>query len=314
MSETFYRQRLSSGQAQLFYDEICRQIRQGNVGGTYEVKVRHFERAIQDGFDALHAVCMDRPEWFFLGRKTSACQEGRRLRLYNQVLYTPRQVSRIRVQLDRILDRLTRGTGAFSQWDRERLIYERVVGCLRYEDRHVEHDHNVVGPVLTGRGVCEGFSCLLMLALRRAGIPCIRVSGFGRQEKHCWNMAWIEGTPVHLDCTWERVEKGSVSYFYFNLTDEQIGKDHVIHTEGLPACNDPRYGYFHRANLVFPDDAAASRHIWRAFCSGKPVTWVKLLSDGDLERCIRRGVLLAPGTSYTYLFDPPRRAAMVMRQ
>ena len=314
MSDLFYRQRLENEQSRTFYDEICRQIRQDNISGTYELCVCRSDRAMEDGFAAIEAVSLDHPEWFFLGRKTTACQEGNRLILHNQILYTPRQTRRIRVQLNRVLERLTRGMVGLSEWERERLIYERVVRCMRYENRDVDHDHNVVGPVLTGKGVCEGFSCLLMLALRKVGIPCIRVSGFGRKELHCWNMAWIGGTPVHLDCTWESRQEGNIGYFYFNLTDAQIRKDHEIHTKGLPVCDDPSYGYFHQTDTVFPNAAAASRHIRRAFFSGKPVTWVKLLSDEDMQSCINRGVQWVPGASYSYVYDQPRNAAMILRQ
>lgn len=114
------------------------------------------------------------------------------------VLYTPDQIGRIRYQLRRCLFQLVRGTAGLPPVEREILVYERIARRLTYINNGDVRDHNIVGPVLLSAGVCEGYNALLMLALRRVGLPCIKVYGVGKSGGgHCWSVVWLEGEPVH---------------------------------------------------------------------------------------------------------------------
>ena len=99
--------------------------------------------------------------------------------------------------------------------------------------------------MLASRGVCEGQNALLLYCLRRAGVTCVQVLGKGRTENHCWAMVWLNGEPVHCDVTWEKPGKGVMLYRYFNLTDEQIARDHSgFAGQNLPACCTETYSYY----------------------------------------------------------------------
>lgn len=317
MSITFYRDQLKTQQARDFYDEICNSISRGNVGGIFPLTFKTRSTATRDCFDAISALRIDRPDFFFIGSTCKAMLRKNRVVLMNQVSYTPEQIAKIRIHLDNELAAFTANTAGLSEWDREKIIYERIIRKLTYIDHGdgnnaKEYDHNVVGPLLQGSGVCEGFSCLLMLALRRAGIPCIQVSGYGKNEGHCWNMAWIEGTPVHLDITWDSVnDNGDVGFFYFNLTDEQITRDHRITTKGLPQCIDPTYGYHFRQGTVFSSVSDASRFFKKAFLAGRGPCAVRFSLDGDISAIIKKAMRHAPVLNYSYRYSDTQRTALV---
>lgn len=237
--DDFYRNQLENVQSVRFYDDIVRQIESGNVGGVYKLNMVNKHTAFKDSFDAINAVIYDRPDFFFLGRTDRTVIIGSDLTLYNEILYNSRQTQRIRRLLNRDLDYIYRNTIGDDIFTKEKKVYDYIAKIITYENNGEELDHNVVGPILRGKGVCESYAKYLTLAFRKVGIPCIRISGVGHKEHHCWNIAWINAVPYHLDVTWEDVNKNKtrVGSRYFNLTDSEISKDHLILTKGLPRCN-----------------------------------------------------------------------------
>lgn len=317
MSITFYRDHLRTQQAKDFYDEICNSISRGNLGGIYPLNYRNRSSAIQDSFDAIRALRNDRPDFFFICSKCQAMIRNNRLILMNEVLYTPNQVFKIRGYLYKALNEFSAGTTGLPTWNREKLVYERVIRYLTYIDHSIgdepkDYDHNIVGPLLQGSGVCEGFSCLLTLALREVGIPCIRVSGFGKNEAHCWNLAWIDGSPAHLDITWDSVNgRGDVGFFYFNLTDEQITRDHKITTKGLPKCLDPTNGYHFHEGTIFTSAGEASKFFKKAFLNGKGPYSIRFSNEDNISSSIKKAMRHAPIPSYSYRYCDTQRTALV---
>lgn len=87
-------------------------------------------------------------------------------------------------------------------------------------------EFTVYGALVKGSAVCEGYAHSLCLLLNKVGIECYYVNGYGESEPHMWNSVNIDGNWYHLDSTWNDNE--NTYYNYFNLTDEQIEKDHVI--------------------------------------------------------------------------------------
>lgn len=317
MSVTFYRDQLKSKQAKAFYDEICHSISYGNLGGIYPLKYTTRSTAMKDSFEAIRALRYDRPEFFFIGGASEAMIRNNRLVLMNKVLYTSEQIRQIRLHLEQALNEFTAGTAGLPDWDREKIVYERIIRYLTYidhsiDDKPKDYDHNLVGPVLQASGVCEGFSCLLMLALRKAGIPCIRVSGFGKKEAHCWNIAWIDGCPAHLDLTWDSVnEQGDVGFFYFNLTDEQITRDHKITTKGLPECLDPTNGYHFHEGTVFVSSGDASKFFKKAFTNSRGAYSVRFSGETDIRSGVKKAMRHAPILNYSYRYNDTQRTALV---
>ena len=319
MSITFYRDSLKNEQARAFYDMIRDSILGGNLSGEYPLRFTDRYSAFRDSRDAVRALRYDRPDFFFLGSIQQAETQKDRVLLSVQMLYEPHQIPLIRAALERRLDRYIEGTAKLPEWERERVIYERIVRSLKYRN-HKEngvscaHDHNIVYPLYERSGVCEGFSCLLTLALRRAGIPCIRVDGRTEGRCHCWNMAWIEGSPVHLDLTWDNgFNKEDLAYIYFNLTDEQISRDHQIETEGLPRCADPTKGYHYRMGQSFSSVPKTARFLKQAFRRSRGPYTIRFDFDCDTEKAVKRVMEYIPVIFYQYQCVPGQRAALVWR-
>ena len=241
----FYGDRLP-GQARRFYDVLDSRLAGGDYRAEVPLTLEERDRADRDAFAACKALRHDRPEYFFLGRKmTFVSSGGREGQLRLQILYTPAEIETLKTTFRQKMLPLMAGTADKSLVQREELIYSRLARQLRYQNTRSEQEHNLVGPMLASRGVCEGQNALLLYCLRRAGVTCVQVLGKGRTENHCWAMVWLNGEPVHCDVTWEKPGKGVMLYRYFNLTDEQIARDHSgFAGQNLPACCTETYSYY----------------------------------------------------------------------
>ena len=241
----FYGDRLP-GQARRFYDVLDSRLAGGDYRAEVPLTLEERDRADRDAFAACKALRHDRPEYFFLGRKMTFVYCGEREgRLRMQILYTPAEIETLKTTFRQKMLPLMAGTADKSLVQREELIYSRLARQLRYQNTRSEQEHNLVGPMLASRGVCEGQNALLLYCLRRAGVTCVQVLGKGRTENHCWAMVWLNGEPVHCDVTWEKPGKGVMLYRYFNLTDEQIARDHSgFAGQNLPACCTETYSYY----------------------------------------------------------------------
>ena len=103
--------------------------------------------------------------------------------------------------------------------------------------------------------------------LYQAGIQCLIARGVSKGEAHAWNVVKIDGAYYHLDPTWNdpisSADFSFVSYAYFNVTDQEIQRDHTIEGNGyaLPACTASAAQYYRSRGLVYTsysaDDVAA---------------------------------------------------------
>lgn len=240
MRDDFYKNQLSA-QARQYYEIILRCCRAESGACKFRLPVRASNRddSMKAGFDAVKALRADHPEYFWISGEYTGVLYSNHMTIESKEIYTVDQTRRLRGLLREYLNRVTAGTEGMTVPEKERVIYGRIA-MLEYKNNGEAHDHNVVSGLLKGTAVCEGYTCMLVLALRHAGIPAIKVSGF-TEEPHCWAIAWINDSPVHLDVTWDSTSSGRPRYRYFNLSDAEIAQDHRIDADGIPACADSSY-------------------------------------------------------------------------
>ncbi len=246
-----------------FYDRINRQLLEEDYSGKIVFNLSPGSSSSGDAFAAYKAIRDDHPEFFFLDHHSEFISSRNTGTLKYTVLYPPQEIRRIRLQLRKTIFRIVRGTAERPEEERERVVYERIAKKMSYTNHYDARDHNVVGPVLLSNGVCEGQNALLMLCLRRVGIPCIKVYGKTKDGgSHCWTMAWVNGIPVHCDVTWDRAVEGCVRYNYLNLSDKQIGADHFDFSgERTPVSSSDRMSYYRYNGLCVRSSRDLDRQV-----------------------------------------------------
>lgn len=143
-----------------------------------------------------------------------------------------------------------------STYEKIRLAHDYIISNTEYKNRDNERDHNILGPLLDGYAVCEGYAKAFDLFMYAMDIDCILVTGEAG-EPHAWNIVWIDGVPYHIDLTWDDplgllgFDSGKISYEYFLLPEAYITKTHSFEVTDYPYCKDNYYTYYtYRNNLI----------------------------------------------------------------
>ena len=121
--------------------------------------------------------------------------------------------------------------------------------------------HSIVGPLLFGRGVCDGFSKTLKFILDELSIPCFVVNGTatdpqtGINEGHAWNIVKIDNSWVHIDLTFDAAISQSpvLRHDYFGLNTPTIARDHQFDLAHYPVSSTISLEYHHKKNLIISD-------------------------------------------------------------
>lgn len=112
--------------------------------------------------------------------------------------------------------------------------------------------HCILGPLLHRKAVCEGVAQLFQLLCTLSGVPCQVICGIGHSSSegsgpHAWNVVRLGSVYAHVDAYWDICHAGAemgVCYDYFNLSDNQIRRDHSWDAVKYPVCMTEKYSWF----------------------------------------------------------------------
>lgn len=124
-------------------------------------------------------------------------------------------------------------TAGMSEFDRELYVHDKLLeSCVYVKDvSAVDNSYRTytsLGALVDGKAVCEGYSRAIQLMLSQLGIETYNVLGIGTDELHMWNCVKLDGSWYYLDSTWNDGDGDGINYNYFNITTEQLAKDHTI--------------------------------------------------------------------------------------
>ena len=153
-------------------------------------------------------------------------------------------VLKYRAQVKKEIDALSKKL--WSEKDdaekRVRAIHDYIIKETKYTEKNsqIMLDHTPYGPLLKGRGVCDGYTYTAKLLLDAAGIENEVVGGKAGGEDHSWNMVKLSETYYHMDVTWDDPVdpsgKDRLIYDYYLKSDAYMRDDHTWKTEDLPTC------------------------------------------------------------------------------
>ncbi|PFL17679.1 S-layer protein [Bacillus cereus] len=127
--------------------------------------------------------------------------------------------------------------------------HEKVKAIHDYVVKHVSYDTSYKAytayEALANRfAVCQGYTLLTYQLLKEAGIENHFVVGTGDGQPHAWNLVKIDNKWYHLDTTFDDPVpdvQGRVTYSYFNLSDEQIARNHEWNRGDYPQATTNYY-------------------------------------------------------------------------
>ncbi|MCU4835337.1 peptidase [Bacillus cereus] len=127
--------------------------------------------------------------------------------------------------------------------------HEKVKAIHDYVVKHVSYDtsykaYTAYEALANRSAVCQGYALLTYQLLKEAGIENHFVEGTGNGQPHAWNLVKIENKWYHLDTTFDDPvpdKAGRVTYSYFNMSDEQLSKNHEWDRSKYPTATTNYY-------------------------------------------------------------------------
>lgn len=152
-----------------------------------------------------------------------------------------------------------------SDYDKEKLLHDYIINHCRYDYQNYKNNtvptasRTAYGVIVTGAGVCQGYAEAFNVLCRRAGLSSLIITGRAFGEDHAWNLVQIAGRYYQTDITADDPvnTKGtdSLSYIYFNLSDQEMQTDHQWDSGKYPACSSMQYN-FHVLNNQYVEGYA----------------------------------------------------------
>lgn len=236
------------------------------ASGLYPINEIKIENVHMDSSmikKVLKAVQYDNPVIFWIASTVSFSNQGNSTVIKLNSMLSPEECRRSIEKLSDVMCDAFNGIPKnFSEYDRELYIHDFIIDHCKYDKASENHDswrkYTVLGVLIDGKAVCEGYSKAMQLMLCAAGVECRTINGSKGDELHMWNIVNINSDWYHVDTTWDSADNLR-RYSYFNLTDSIIKINHTIdrQIDGkspppvdckynfiLPPCTSQRENYF----------------------------------------------------------------------
>ncbi|WBW96717.1 transglutaminase domain-containing protein [Oceanirhabdus sp. W0125-5] len=124
--------------------------------------------------------------------------------------------------------------------EKVKTVYDYIINNADYDMEYYSNDGKVdfdsrtaYGILLKDKGICGGFADSLNILLRKVGIESYSVSGNSGVEGHMWNVVKLNDKFGYFDVTFDNTysTEQQISHKYFNITEEEISKDHEWYKE-----------------------------------------------------------------------------------
>ena len=135
-------------------------------------------------------------------------------------------------------DCLQRVSDSDGEREKAKILYDCLADRIEYEeealyDSTLLNEHTAYGAICGKKAVCDGIALAYKYLLDRCGIRCILIPGISEGTPHVWNTVYWDDEWHESDLTWDTVSEGISRGQYFDLTTEEMSKDHEREEEGI---------------------------------------------------------------------------------
>lgn len=206
-------------------------------------------------------VRLDHPEIFYAVRfSCRACADASSWEFLPEYMFPKKQILEQKQMMAARISRLVRGAEKLDLLGKEQYIHDFLCTSVRYDKLKKPYSHEIIGALGQGVAVCEGISKTAKILCDTLGIPCLIAISEANPEKgvqyrHAWNIVTLNGTPFHMDATFDNTlsSEGRIRYDYFNINDDRLFRDHEPVLYRVPECHDGRHDWFSAHKLGFSD-------------------------------------------------------------
>lgn len=237
---------------------------------TLYVSVMNFDESIyldisEDSIeDVFTSVLFDNPHIFWVNNGYSYKEHDKGIIFSPEYRHTIEEADTITNELNKKIDEIVSEVELLSsEYEKELYIHDYVCENTAYDFDIGEFTDTAYEALLNGNAVCEGYSRAIQILLNAVDIDNYLIVGNGisegKIEPHMWNVVNIDNANYHLDATWNDSDEG-ITYFYFNVTDEYILKNHTDLNITNNGCGYNTANYFVMENLYVSDYNGFDEH------------------------------------------------------
>ena len=211
----------------------------------------------EDLKDVFTAVLYDNPDMFWVDYEYDYMVYSDSVAFSPKYRLTEDEVKTMQDSVnDKIDEIMTEVNKLDSDYEKELYIHDYIIENTEYDISTLEKMGDTVHSVLvSGKSICEGYARTVQILLDKLGIENYLVTGDTESDgeilPHMWNIVNIDGDNYHLDVTWDDLnDEFDTVYFYFNVTDEYISRDHYKINPQNNNCNSTKSNYFVKENTL----------------------------------------------------------------
>ncbi len=197
------------------------------------------------------AVIYDNPHIHWIDYDYTYAAYEKSVSFHPKYIHSEDEAMEITEELNKKVDEIVSSVDSLSSdYEKELYFHDYICENTVYDLSTYDTDgHTAYSALLDGKSICEGYSRAMQMLLNECDIDNYLVVGDtlsdGKAEAHMWNIVTLDDDNYHLDVTWNDTDdEDVVSYFYFNLTDEQISNDHINIEPKDNNCTVIEYNYF----------------------------------------------------------------------
>lgn len=209
--------------------------------------------------DIFFRLRLDLPDIFYgTGFHYRFYPDSTNVEMIPEYLFEKGKIEEHKKAMNARIAKLVRQVQSLSEWEKEKYIHDFICENVRYDKLKKFYSHEIIGPLGQGVGVCEGIAKTVKILCDALGIWCIIAISDSNPDKkikyrHAWNIVRIDGVFHHLDATFDNsLGQGElVRYDYFNLSDQQIFRDHEPVMYPVPVCPSGDLFYYRVKKMSF---------------------------------------------------------------
>lgn len=201
----------------------------------------------------INCVLYDNPEIFWVDSSYSFSKSPSGIFVEPVYRFSDEEIETMKIETGAQVNRIVALAGSdASDFGKEKFFHDYICKNTVYDLSTYENfGDSAYSALVDGRAICEGYARALKMLLDAGGIYSYLVIGNtenseGKTEGHMWNVVSVDGELYHVDVTWDDSdgELGELMYLYFNLTDEDIRKDHFDIVPYDNNCVSLKFNYF----------------------------------------------------------------------
>lgn len=251
--EYYFYQKILTNEEKVVYNEVYEGLFNAaskiNISGT--VSYDNMQIIVK-------CVSYDHPEliWYNQTYSLSTTSTGRVASMYPD--YNDLAEKRVQT-LEKIDTQLAPVFDVINTLDKDidivKYMHDYLIHTVKYSLDSKYHQ-SMYSAVIDKKSVCMGYSHTMQYVLCQMGIPCTILVGESKDEYHAWNLLILDGEYYALDVTWDDPiwvdEDGNevpdyeyYLYAYFNVTDNELDKDHDRENPStrLPIATGKKYSF-----------------------------------------------------------------------